>query len=59
MAEYRHFIYTLLALLVILAAFSLSDVFNHASLYVLGFSLLVAGAFWWGDRSRRRVFRGR
>ncbi|EGJ49929.1 hypothetical protein V6C53_02600 [Desulfocurvibacter africanus] len=59
MAEYRHFIYTLLALLVTLAALSLTDVFNQPALYVLGFSVLVAGAFWWGDRSRRRMLRGR
>lgn len=57
MAEYRHFIYTLLALLALLAGLSLADVFNHAALYVLGFAMLVAGAFWWGDHSRRRIFR--
>ncbi len=59
MAEYRHFIYTLLALLVLLAALSLADVFNQAALYVLVFAVLVAGAFWWGDRPRRRMLRGR
>ncbi len=57
MAEYRHFLYTLLLLLAVLAAFSLMRVFTRAALYVLGFTALAAGAYLWADRHGRRLRR--
>lgn len=57
MAEYRHFVFTLLLLLAVLATFSLVRVFTYAALYVLGFAALSAAAYLWGDRHRRRLRR--
>lgn len=57
MAEFRHFLYTLFILLVVLACLSLLDVATPAALYVLGFVALSAAAFLWADRHRRRLNR--
>lgn len=55
MAEFRHLVYTLLILLVVLSGLSLLHTFTHAALYVLGFVVLAGLAYLWADRHTRRL----